>query len=90
VDKVFLAMPGLDVKHGITVPSEEEAAVKRAMIQIGQQVIGLADHTKMGVVAFAYVAAASVIDLLVTDELADLGPFGAIGWEVVRVKREAE
>lgn len=88
VDKVFLAMPGLDIKHGITVPSEEEAAVKRAMIQIGQQVIGLADHTKMGVVAFAYVAPASVIDLLVTDELADLGPFGSIGWEVVRVKRE--
>jgi DeoR family fructose operon transcriptional repressor len=90
VDKVFLAMPGLDVKHGITVPSEEEAAVKRAMIQIGQQVIGLVDHSKMGVVSFAYVAPASVIDLLVTDELADLGPFGTIGWDVVRVKREVE
>jgi DeoR family fructose operon transcriptional repressor len=90
VDKVFLAMPGLDIKHGITVPSEEEAAVKRAMIQIGQQVIGLADHTKLGEVAFAYVAPASVIDILVTDELADLGPFGDLTWEVTRVGAEGE
>ena len=90
VDKVFLAMPGLDIKHGITVPSQEEAAVKRAMIEIGQQVIGLADHTKLGEVAFAYVAPASVIDILVTDELADLGPFGALTWEVIRVKTEGD
>lgn len=86
VDKVFLGMPGLDIKHGITVPSEEEAAVKRAMIQIGQQVIGLADHTKLGEVAFSYVAPASVIDILVTDELADLGSFGDLTWKIMRVK----
>jgi DeoR family fructose operon transcriptional repressor len=89
VDKVFLGMPGLDVKYGITVPSEEEAAVKRAMIQIGQQVIGLADHTKLGAVAFSYVAPASVIDILVTDELADLGPFGDLAWKIMRVKTGA-
>lgn len=86
VDKVFLGMPGLDAKHGITVPSEEEAAVKRAMIEIGQQVIGLADHTKLGEVAFSYVAPASVIDVLVTDDLADLGPFTGMPWEIRRVK----
>lgn len=90
VDKVFLGMPGLDVKHGITVPSEEEAAVKRAMIQIGQQVIGLADHTKLGEVAFSYVAPASSIDVLVTDDLADLGPFVALPWKVMRVKTEGD
>jgi len=90
VDKVFLGMPGLDSKHGITVPSEEEAAVKRAMIEIGQQVIGLADHTKLGEVAFSYVAPASVIDILVTDDSADLGPFGSLNWEVRRIKAESE
>jgi DeoR/GlpR family transcriptional regulator of sugar metabolism len=90
VDKVFLGMPGLDAKHGITVPSEEEAAVKRAMIEIGQQVIGLADHSKLGEVAFSYVAPASVIDILVTDNLADLGPFNGIPWEVKRVQSEGE
>jgi DeoR/GlpR family transcriptional regulator of sugar metabolism len=90
VDKVFLGMPGLDMKQGITVPSEEEAAVKRAMIQIAQQVIGLADHTKLGEVAFSYVAPASSIDILVTDELANLGPFGDLSWKIIRVNTETE
>jgi DeoR family fructose operon transcriptional repressor len=90
VDKVFLGMPGLDIKHGITVPSEEEAAVKRAMIQIGQKVIGLADHTKLGEVAFSYVAPVSALDILVTDELADLGPFSHLSWKVMRVKTGGE
>jgi DeoR/GlpR family transcriptional regulator of sugar metabolism len=90
VDKVFLGMPGLDFKHGITVPSEEEAAVKRAMIEIGQQVIGLADHTKLGEVAFSFVTQASAIDILVTDDLADLGPFASLNWEVRRIKTERE
>jgi DeoR family fructose operon transcriptional repressor len=90
VDKVFLGMPGLDIKYGITVPSEEEAAVKRAMIQIAQQVIGLADHTKLGEVAFSYVAPASVIDILVTDEVANLGPFSDLTWKIMRVNTEVE
>jgi len=90
VDKVFLGMPGLDSKHGITVPSEEEASVKRAMIEIGQQVIGLADHTKLGEVAFSHVAPASVIDTLVTDDLADLGAFSELSWEVRRIAPETE
>lgn len=83
-------MPGVDFKHGITVPSEEGAAVKRAMIEIGQQVIGLADHTKLGEVAFSYVAPASVIDILVADDAADLGPFGSLSWEVLRIEAEGE
>jgi DeoR family fructose operon transcriptional repressor len=90
VDKVFLGMPGLDAKQGITVPSEEEAAVKRAMIQIAQQVIGLADHTKLGEIAFAYVAPASAIDVLVTDDSADLGAFDEVPWKIIRVKAEDE
>lgn len=90
VDKVFLGMPGLDFKHGITVPSEEEAAVKRAMIEIGQQVIGLADHTKLGEVAFSFVRPASVIDILVTDDLADLGPFTSLNWDVRRIRTDRE
>lgn len=85
VDKLFLGMAGLDIQQGITAPSEEEASVKRAMINIAKQVIGLADHTKLGDVTFAYVAPASKINVLVTDDLADLGPFAALDWKVVRV-----
>jgi DeoR family fructose operon transcriptional repressor len=85
VDKLFLGMGALDRKNGLTEPTEEDAAVKRAMIDVAQQVIGLADHTKIGRVAFNYVAPASVIDVLVTDELADCSGFDDLNWDVIRV-----
>jgi len=85
VDKVFLGMGALDRKSGLTEPTEEDAAVKRAMIGVAQQVIGLADHTKLETVSFACVAPASAIDVLVTDDLADCSPFEDLGWEVIRV-----
>jgi DeoR family transcriptional regulator of aga operon/DeoR family fructose operon transcriptional repressor len=86
VDKLFLGIAGLDAKLGLTAPSDEEAAVKRAMIQAAREVIGLADHTKVGEVAFAHVAAASVLDVLVTDEMADLTGFRSTEWKVMRVR----
>ena len=90
VDKLFLGMGALDRKNGLTEPTEEDAAVKRAMIQIAQQVVGLADHSKIGRVAFAYVAPASVLDVLVTDELADCSSFLDLNWEIIRVEAAAK
>jgi DeoR/GlpR family transcriptional regulator of sugar metabolism len=90
VDKVFLGIPALDPRLGLTGPSEEEAAVKRAMLQVSQQIIGLADHTKFGQVMFAHVASASALDILVTDELADLDGFSDISWKVLRVAMHNE
>lgn len=88
VDKLFLGMAGLDSQHGITAPSEDEASVKRAMLSIAKQVIGLADHTKLGEVSFAYVAPAARINVLITDDKADLGSFAGLEWKVIRVKSE--
>jgi DeoR/GlpR family transcriptional regulator of sugar metabolism len=85
VDKLFLGMGAIDRANGLTEPTEDDAAVKRAMIQVAQEVIGLADHSKFGRVAFAYVAPASVVDILVTDELADCSPFADLNWELLRV-----
>lgn len=85
VDKLFLGMGALDRKNGLTEPTEEDAAVKRAMINVAQQVIGLADHSKLGTVSFACVAPASAVDVLVTDEMADCTPFADLDWDVIRV-----
>lgn len=85
VDKLFLGVGALDRKNGLTEQTEEDAAVKRAMIEVAQQVIVLADHSKFGRVAFAYVAPASVVDVLVTDELADCGEFDDLDLEILRV-----
>jgi DeoR/GlpR family transcriptional regulator of sugar metabolism len=75
----------IDRTSGLTEPTEEDAEVKRAMIQVAQEVIALADHSKFGRVAFAHVAPASAVDVLITDELADCAPFEDLNWEVQRV-----
>jgi DeoR/GlpR family transcriptional regulator of sugar metabolism len=49
-------------------------------------VIALVDHTKFGRVTFAHVAPASAVDILVTDELADIAAFDDLGWKVLRVR----
>jgi DeoR/GlpR family transcriptional regulator of sugar metabolism len=86
VDKAFLGIAGLDRELGLTGPSDEEAVVKRTMLKISQQVIALVDHTKFGRVMFAHVAPATAIDVLVTDELADIAAFDDFAWKVVRVR----
>ncbi|WP_438448696.1 DeoR/GlpR family DNA-binding transcription regulator [Gorillibacterium sp. sgz5001074] len=67
VDKVFLAINGLDSDAGLTTPSMSEAEMKRLMIRAGKQVILLADHSKYGKVSFARVAGLEEIHQIITD-----------------------
>ena len=85
VDKLFMGMTALDHQHGITDVSETDATVKRAMMRVSQQVVGLADHTKIGRVSFSWVAPASEIDILVTDEMADCAALDSVGWRLIQV-----
>jgi len=90
VDKLFVGIGALDRRYGLTEASEEDAAVKRTMIEVAQQVIGLADHTKLGRVSFVRVMPASAIDVLVTDSLADCSSFQDLKWQVIRVNHRGE
>src|SRR5438128_7499442 len=47
VDVAFVGTNGLTVARGLSTPDPAEAAVKRAMCQAAQQVVVLADHTKV-------------------------------------------
>lgn len=85
VTKLFLGMTAIDRDNGLTDLSEGDSAIKRGMIQIAQQVIGLADHTKLGKVAFSQVAPASVLDILITDEEADCTAFADLDCKVIKV-----
>ncbi|WP_458119417.1 DeoR/GlpR family DNA-binding transcription regulator [Paenibacillus sp. Z6-24] len=67
VDKAFMATNGLDIREGITTPNLTEAAIKRKMIDIAKQVILLADHSKMGGIAYAKFADLNDIDYCITD-----------------------
>ncbi len=85
VDKLILGTSALDAKNGLTGISDEEAAVKRAMIAISDRVIALADRSKIGEAGFVWIADASAIDILVTEESADCSAFSDLDWEIIRV-----
>lgn len=66
-DKLFLAVDGLSVVHGLSTPNVEEAHLNRVMIGISKQVIVVADSSKFLKRSFAYMAPISAIDVLITD-----------------------
>lgn len=66
-DVCVVGVSSLHPEAGLSVPDGEEACVKRAMIEVSAQVIGLADADKLGTVAPYLVAPASELTHLVTD-----------------------
>jgi DeoR family fructose operon transcriptional repressor len=67
VDRVFLGTNGIDLQRGLTTPTQAEAAVKRRMIEAARQVVVVADHTKVGKVAFATIGPLTSCHLFITD-----------------------
>lgn len=66
-DKVFLGIRSLDVKHGLTNHYLPETMTDRAILDIGMQLILVADHTKIGRVSTAFLAPVARVNVLVTD-----------------------
>jgi DeoR/GlpR family transcriptional regulator of sugar metabolism len=85
-DVCVLGVASLHPEAGLTVPDSEEARVKRAMIEVSAQVIGLASAGKLGTIAPYVVAPASELTHLVTDSTDDaaLAWYQAEGISIVR------
>jgi DeoR family transcriptional regulator, aga operon transcriptional repressor len=66
-DKVIVGIRAVDVEQGLTNQYLPETLTDRAILKIGRQVILVADHTKCGRVATAFLAPLSAVDVLVTD-----------------------
>ena len=67
VDQAYLAISGITVDGGLTYPSFEEAAVKRAMMAAASEVILLADSSKFGRDTMVRVAPLEAVTRIVTD-----------------------
>lgn len=67
VNKLFLATSALDFQQGLTVLSEEEAGIKKAMLNVAKEVICLADYSKFHKAALVSFASLKCIDRLITD-----------------------
>jgi DeoR/GlpR family transcriptional regulator of sugar metabolism len=67
VDVCVLGVGGLDAEAGLTEFNLDDAEIKRAALERSRRLVVTADASKLGTVAFAAVAPASRIDVLVTD-----------------------
>ncbi len=67
-NKLILGVDGISLKHGCTVPTNDEAEVVRKMIERTKgQIVVAADHSKWGAVSNFHVANIDEVDKLVTD-----------------------
>lgn len=90
-DHTFLATHGFSADAGVTYPSFEEVAVKRAMIQAGVEVTLLADGAKCGRTSMVRVASLQAFDRVITsspipDE--ELAKIRRLGVEVMVVRSQ--
>ena len=67
VDIAFMGTNGISVRHGLSTPDGEEAAIKRAMVECANYVVVAADSTKVGREDFVSFAGISSVDTLITD-----------------------
>ncbi|HUG85337.1 MAG TPA: DeoR/GlpR family DNA-binding transcription regulator [Euzebya sp.] len=74
----FIGCNGVDVGAGVTNINLPETAVKRRMIRAAAKRVVVADATKLGQVALAKVCDLDEVDLLITDEQADVEVIGAL------------
>jgi DeoR/GlpR family transcriptional regulator of sugar metabolism len=87
LDHVFIGVDAIDAVHGATAHHEGEASINRTLARRAQQVVVVADSSKLGKRAFARICPLEDVDVLVTDRDAPAGliePFVAAGVEIVR------
>jgi len=86
LDKVIMGIPAIDLKAGLTNDYLPEVITDRTIIDMASEVILVADHTKFGKIASAYVAPITKVNTLVTDSQTDpaiLDQIRGLGVDVV-------
>ena len=86
VDVAFIGTNGISLRHGLSTPDPDEAAVKRAMVGCANFVVVVADSSKIGREEFVCFAPIEYVDVLVTDSAitpADRARFVDQGLDVV-------
>jgi DeoR/GlpR family transcriptional regulator of sugar metabolism len=73
VDKVVVGIPAISLDAGLTNDYLPEVITDRAIIDMAPELILVADHSKFGKVASAYLAPLKRVSTLVTDSRADRG-----------------
>jgi len=85
VSKVFIGTRAISIEQGLTNDYLPETMTDRAIMRAGQEVIVLADHSKFGRIAAAFLAPVESVNLLVTDAQTDSLYLNALQARGVRV-----
>ncbi|HWJ51705.1 MAG TPA: DeoR/GlpR family DNA-binding transcription regulator [Solirubrobacteraceae bacterium] len=85
LDIAFLAVDGISPRAGLTTHHEIEAGTDRALMARADQVVVVADSSKIDHVAFARICELSEVDELITDDGVDPAAVAAIEEAGVRV-----
>lgn len=66
-NKCFFSCKGVTISRGMTDASEDEAEMKRAMMESADSIIFLGDHSKLGRKGIPVIATIDKIDTFITD-----------------------
>ena len=66
-DKVVIGIHAINMEHGLTNDYLAETMTDRAILQMGQKVLLVADHTKFGLVSMSFVAPLEKVNTIITD-----------------------
>lgn len=67
IQKAFVGAVGFTIDSGLSDATEDEAQIKRAVVEVAREVIAIVDHTKWGRVAFATFCPTERISAVVAD-----------------------
>ena len=70
-DKVVIGIHAISLEHGLTNDYLSETMTDRTILQIGQKVIVVADHTKFGRVSTVHVAPVERVHTIITDSVVE-------------------
>ncbi len=68
VDKTFVSCRGLDIESGITDSNEEQAKVRRMMLERGKTGYLILDNTKFDLISFISIGDISLVDCVITEK----------------------
>lgn len=91
VDKAFIGANGISVEEGITTPNFTEAQTKKAMMNVANKVIVVADSSKFNQVSFSVICPIRAVTAIITSSDLDkavIKEFEESGVEVVTQIKE--
>jgi DeoR/GlpR family transcriptional regulator of sugar metabolism len=71
INKIFMGVQALSLEGGWTTDHLPEVQTTRKILTMAQELVILADHTKLGCTAAAFIAPVTRLTTLVTDKLAE-------------------